>query len=181
MPRLTNLDRGRILGLLDGRANVTDIAERFGVNRRTIQRLQHRFTETGSIDDRPRSGRPSVTSQRQDRYIVASHARNRFLAAARSARQLSALWNIPVSRQTVVRRLQTSGFRCRRPYQGCILSHIHRQRRLLWTTTHQRWTRHDWSRVLFTDESRFCLRSADGRQRVYRRSGERYADNCVQE
>ena len=36
-----------------------------------------------------------------------------------------------------------------------------------------------WRRVLFTDESRFTLYRADGRRRVYRRRGERFADACV--
>ena len=34
---------------------------------------------------------------------------------------------------------------------------------------------------MFSDESRFCLRKVDGRLRVWRRSGERFADVCVQE
>ena len=38
-----------------------------------------------------------------------------------------------------------------------------------------------WRRVLFTDESRFTLYRADGRRRVYRRRGERFADACVVE
>jgi hypothetical protein len=33
--------------------------------------------------------------------------------------------------------------------------------------------------LLFTDESRFHLDSSDGRSRVYRRVGARYADACV--
>ena len=32
--------------------------------------------------------------------------------------------------------------------------------------------------MLFRDESRFCVDHADGRFRVYRRTGERYADAC---
>ena len=38
-----------------------------------------------------------------------------------------------------------------------------------------------WRGVLFTDESRFCLSVADGRGRVWRKRGERYADACVME
>ena len=34
---------------------------------------------------------------------------------------------------------------------------------------------------MFSDESRFCLRKVDGRLRVWRRPGERFADVCVQE
>ena len=36
-----------------------------------------------------------------------------------------------------------------------------------------------WRRVFFTDESRFTLFRADGRRRLYRRRGERFADACV--
>ena len=34
---------------------------------------------------------------------------------------------------------------------------------------------------MFFDESRYLLYRADGRQRVYRRNGERYRDNCFVE
>jgi len=30
----------------------------------------------------------------------------------------------------------------------------------------------DWSKVLFSDESRFCFHSPDGRERIYRRNGD---------
>ena len=35
--------------------------------------------------------------------------------------------------------------------------------------------------MLFTDVSRFCLQGSDGRKRVYRRNGERYTNNRIQE
>ena len=38
-----------------------------------------------------------------------------------------------------------------------------------------------WARVLLTDESRFNLSVTDGRIRVFRRRGERFADNCLLE
>jgi hypothetical protein len=40
---------------------------------------------------------------------------------------------------------------------------------------HRNWGIEEWGRILFTDESRFCLRSPDGRQRVSRRTDERVA------
>jgi hypothetical protein len=46
---------------------------------------------------------------------------------------------------------------------------------------HRDWTPEQWSNVLFTDESRFCLDHNDGRIRVWRRPGERYIDSTVQE
>ena len=46
-------------------------------------------------------------------------------------------------------------------------------------TTAFPWGRQQWARVLFSDESRFNLSHHDGRTRVFRRRGERFADNCL--
>ena len=55
----------------------------------------------------------------------------------------------------------------------------HRAARLTWCRRYLRFRIQDWANILFTDESRFHLDSSDGRSRVYRRVGERYADACV--
>ena len=55
----------------------------------------------------------------------------------------------------------------------------HRAARLKWAQPHFRWGRQQWARVLFSDESRFNLSHHDGRIRVFRRIGERFADNCL--
>ena len=54
---------------------------------------------------------------------------------------------------------------------------------MAWLTVHvpRLFPMRQWRRVLFTDESRFTLYRADGRRRVYRRRGERFADACVVE
>ena len=53
---------------------------------------------------------------------------------------------------------------------------------MLWANQHQAWTlRNHWPHVWFSDESRFLLQRHDGRRRVYRRRGERYAAPCVDE
>lgn len=46
---------------------------------------------------------------------------------------------------------------------------------------HQHWTMDDWSKVMFTDEYKFMLYKHDGRQLVYRRPGERFHQDCVEE
>ena len=50
-----------------------------------------------------------------------------------------------------------------------------------WLAAHspQNFPMRQWRWVLFTDESRFTLYRSDGRRRVYRRRGERYADACA--
>ena len=61
-----------------------------------------------------------------------------------------------------------------------LLSARHKATRLAWVREHVRWTRHQWSHVLFSDEVRVCLRHIDGRRRVWRRLGEKHSEPCVQ-
>jgi len=44
--------------------------------------------------------------------------------------------------------------------------------RLGFAREHENWKNDQWANVLFSDESRFCVNSIDGRERLYRRRGE---------
>ena len=67
--------------------SATVVSQHFGCTRKTIQHLRKRFCVTGNVADRPRSGRPHVTTAADDRYIVLQHLRNRRLTAAATGRQ----------------------------------------------------------------------------------------------
>ena len=85
MVRLTDVQRGRAIALLMQGQRQQQVANHFGVNVSTIERLVRRLRETGHLADRPRSGRPCVTSRRQDRTIRLAHLRNRHLTATETA------------------------------------------------------------------------------------------------
>ena len=85
------------------------------------------------------------------------------------------------SAQTIRNRLREAGVWARRPYVGPVLQRQHRRLRVRWCTNVQGWNLRNWRRVWFSDESRFLLQRHDGRQRVYRRRNERFANNCVAE
>lgn len=174
MPRLTENERMRAIGMSECNISQREIARRLNCNHTTIGRLLDRYQQTRSSRDRQRTGRPRVTTPAVDGYIVNLHLRNRFLPAADTARRLN-----NVSGDTVRRRLTSAGLTSRRPHLGLNLTRRHRQQRLLWAQAHVRWTRNQWMGVLFSDESRFNLQFADGRIRVWRRQGERFSDACV--
>ena len=155
--------------------NIFNVSRAFGCHRNTIIRLRQRFHQTGGVADRRRPGRPRVTNLRTDRFITLTHLRRGFQTATSSARQYG------ISKQTVLRRLGQARqpIRPRRPYVGQVLTARHRAARLQWAQRHFLWRRHQWARVLFSDESRFNLSHHDGRIRVFRRRGERFADNCL--
>ena len=83
--------------------------------------------------------------------------------------------------KTVRNRLREFGLRVCRPNVGLPLSRARSARRMAWVTAQalRRFPIRQWRCVFFTDESRFTLFRADGRRRLYRRRGERFADACV--
>jgi transposase len=87
MPRLSDIDRGRAIGMLDAGTRIRAVATALHVHESSISRLRNRYTTTGRTADRPRSGRPRVTTNRQNRYIVLQHLRNRRRNAAQTARE----------------------------------------------------------------------------------------------
>jgi len=72
-------DRNIAFGFLKGGSRAYDVAHRFGCNERTINRLQQRILHTGSINDLPWSGKPRITTPLEDRYMVTSSRRHRFI------------------------------------------------------------------------------------------------------
>ena len=176
MPRLSQFKRQCAVGMLETGMVHNEVARRFGVQRNMIQYLWRRYQQQGNPRDRPRSGRPRVTSQAQDNHIRVTHLLNRFRAATLTARTIPGLRVI--SARTVRNRLLEHNMRPRRPALRPVLLQRHRNARLAWNRQHQRFTRRDWSGVLFTDESIFHMDGSDGRNRVYRRVNERYADAC---
>ena len=157
--------------------NVSNVSRAFGCHRNTIIRLRQRFQQTGGVADRRRPSRPRVTDPRKDRFITPTHIRRRFQKATSSAGQCG------ISKQTLLRRFRQARqpIRPRRPYVGQVLTSRHLAARLQWTQQHFRWGRQQWARILFSDEFRFNLSHHDGRIRVFRRIGERFADNCLVE
>lgn len=61
------------------------------------------------------------------------------------------------------------------------LTDEHRRQRVRFGRRHRRWTRRQWANVLFSDECRFVLKRVDGRVRVWRREGEEFEEDCIQE
>ena len=167
MPRLRENNIIQTLLQIAPGVSAADVARQFNCHRNTIINLRNRYHQSGNVGDRPMSGRPSVTTARQDRHLTLGHLRNRFKTATSTAMQMG------VSRNTVLNRLRANAnpIRVRRPYVGQILNNRHRAQRLAWGRRHLRWNRAMWSRVLFSDESRFRLSPFDGRVRVFRRRG----------
>ncbi len=61
---------------------------------------------------------------------------------------------VSASRTTTHRRMQDIGFRV---HVKPLLNNRQRQKRLAWAKDKKDWTAAEWSKVMFSDESKFCI------------------------
>lgn len=167
----------RAIGMWEAGLRERDIANRLSLSRATVGFWIRKFKKHGSLDRLSGSGRPRATSFRADRRLGRLCKEHRFATSS----QLQSWWSESVTKQTVRNRLHKLGFKSFRPVVCPLLSPCHRSARLAWAMARCHFREQQWSKIIFTDESRFLLRPVDGRTRVWRMSGERYHQQCTVE
>ena len=150
--RLTHDQRMQIVTLSQEGVNNSEISRRFDVRRGTIINLLKKYAETGSVDDKRRSGRPKITNARDDRELV-SVAKKQPNIVGRQVRQN---WieggGQSISLATVKRRLLSAGLHGYVAQRKPLLTTKHRQRRLQWALQHRDWTAVEWMKVIISDD-----------------------------
>ena len=168
----------------------------------TVKRWWIRWRNDGNVKRKKGTGRKRSTSEVTDRKLVISSKRNRFTSVPRLFVSWKAASGIVCSLRTAYRRLEEAGLKSYRPAVRIPLSkfmirnsnsgnnhhfhlsftgHEHMRKRVEWCEEHLSWSQEEWREVLWTNESRFTLDFHDGRVRVHRMPGERYAPCCISE
>ncbi|GFX09792.1 transposable element Tcb1 transposase [Trichonephila clavipes] len=142
--------RGRIIGQLECGRTQLEVSEELGIAQSVISRLWQRFQD-------------DVTTKRNRRCTVSD-----------LPRQLSSATGTTVSRKTVYRRLGHIDLYARKPVRCVPLTTTHCCLRLTWSREHALWTPQQWSCVMFSDESRFSLKSDSLRTLIWRAPCTRY-------
>ncbi len=86
---------------------------------------------------------------------------------------------VKASRATTHRRVKEFGYSCRIPLVKPLLNHRQRQMRLTWAKEKKNLTVAQWSKVLFSDESKFCISFGNQGPRVWRKGGEAHSPSCL--
>ena len=175
--KLTIPERWQAVGMPNGGFSHRRVADHFRVNHSIIVRLMQRFRQTRNVTDRLRAGRPRKTTPREDR-LISRRARQRPFSTAGALRG-NLTFGDHISTRTVIRRLHHQGMRARRPVKRPQLTLRHRHARFDWSHDHLGWTIRTWKRVHWSDESRFLLRTTDGRARIWRQRNTSFQDNHI--
>lgn len=174
MRHLTKEEAVKAVTLVQEGRSQRYVANVLGVQQSTISRVVRRYTDTGHFSRREGQGRKRVTTAVDDRFLRLTALRTRHCTARMLKNDLLAARNVAICVQTIRNRLREDNIRPKVPASGPRLTREHRVARLQFARDHAGWGIEEWSNVLFTDESRFCLYASDRRIPVYRRPGERY-------
>lgn len=131
----------------------------------------------GQLSGRQKCGRKRCTSWRDDRSLEKMVRKGPF----KNVGELHKDWTqagVAASRETTRRRMLDMGFKCRIPVVKPLLTSKQRQRRLTWAREKKDWTVGQWSKVLFSDESKFCISFGNKGPRVWRKTGEAQNGRC---
>jgi len=149
-----------------------------GVSPAGVLKLCARFEHTGSIKNIPGRGRKTATTPQTDRRIARMALQNRKMTAVDINKTLEDI-GVKVSDRTVRRRLVSAGLKARIARKKPYLNPQQRAKRLKWAKEHSTWTTDDWSKVLWSDETRISVFGSDGVRYVCRRPGEDCLPECT--
>jgi hypothetical protein len=146
-----------------------EIGEVIGVHRTTVACLLAKQEE---VDDpyyvKPKPGRPRVFSERDARLVALQLARCDIGTATEAAKRIFP----DVSRSTIARRLHDLGLVSRVRRSRPFISEVNIIKHRDWANEYFTWTEEDWSRVIFSDESKFMLFHSDGHEYAWFRPGQ---------
>ena len=120
------------------------------------QKRSRRLRQTCCVKDRPRNGRPRVTTTQQDWYITLAHSRRWFLPVTATAMRYGI--SIAVRNRFSVRN---NSIRKYRPWYTQIFTKAHQVARMNWFHRHLEFRRVHWKTEMSTYESRLNIRHAD--------------------
>jgi transposase len=170
--RTTSAKRAQILLSLQKGYTTRAVGRAHYVNCSTVSRIRKKWLTNHTLEDLGRVGRPTLLDEPTQRRIVNLITSRRCSTAVEVRTHLKINEDIEISVSTIRRILRNhglvSGVKKKKPY----LSDSHRKTRLAFAKKYEKWTVEDWSKVIWSDESRFQIFGSDGKQYYWKRHGE---------
>lgn len=177
--QLSRDQRVKILTLTDQGLSYRQISVRIGCSHSTIVRLMKKKENLDPLERTKGSGRKRKTNSRTDKALQRMCLKDRFKSAVRIRAELKDYHQVDLSAETIRRRLREIGLYGRRPAKKPLLTKKMKDTRLTWAKKYKNWTKEDWRRVIWSDESKFNLLCADNFPYVRRSGGERFNEECT--
>ena len=155
------------------------VQQETGISHNTVSDIMKKYNLIGTTATKEGQGRKKKTSKSFDRNLIIQVKKNRFISARKLAEQAEEYYGIKLSHQTIRNRIRDQGFQGRLVRNKPYLSKKHMKRRLQFAKKFKNVPLSFWKKILWSDESKFNLKSSDGAQKVWRKAGEAYKLSCV--
>ncbi len=129
-------------------ANITKIPIR------TVKYNIAKIKEQGTIEDRPRTGRPRKINGNDSKALAQWIRRNNESTSNELAQKLLHDRDLNVSRWTVQRQLERMDYKSVLPHGTPMLTQAQKDARVQWAIRHKN---DNWNRTIFTDETSYQL------------------------
>jgi transposase len=146
----------------------------------TARRLWKELANELGIDEPEGRGRPQQLSRAAKLWLKRTALGRNSGNNAELARLFFLEWGIPISRHLVRRVLAEKEIFSKKKIKRALLLDQHKSRRRAWAADKSAWTEEDWSKVIWSDESRVVVGGPDGRIRVHMMKNERWKDKHFQ-
>ena len=171
-PHTTPEERVQILLSLQNGHTTRQIAKSTNISPSTVSCINKRWREQHSLKDAPKPGRPPTINEPIKNKIVNLITSRRCSSAPEVQKCIEEKENISISSPTIRHILHANGLVSRIKRKNPYLSSKHRKRRLEFAKEHEHWTIEDWSKIIWSDESKFKIFGSDGKQYYWKRPEE---------
>jgi transposase len=172
--KLLNEERDLVIRLHNQGFSFRNISRTLRISHTTVSRMVKKFNATHSTKDLPRSGRPKLISPREERKIGFYMKLGRVSTAKEMVRSIWEEREKKVSLETVRRALHCQRLHGRIIRKKPKLTKVHKKQRYAFALQHLSWTAADWSKVLFSDETKVCLVNNVSRRYCWRGINQEY-------
>ena len=176
---LTEEERSYVVGLARGGLSISKIATETKRPRGTIATILRRFRIRGNVKTAPRSGRPPVTTPRDERSLERLVKQDRHTTAKSLTKKWNKVTEKDVSVMTTRRRLHSLGYIGRQARKKPYISSKNKKKRMEWARVMRKKNLAYWKKVVFTDESKIKISRSDGRVFVWRKSTVEWLPCCT--
>ncbi|RYY43695.1 MAG: hypothetical protein EOO06_19325 [Chitinophagaceae bacterium] len=159
--RVGEVKRIHILMLKERGCTISQIAHQTKVRQRTVEAVLHKRKQHHTIQDLPKTGRPSILDDRTKRRLARMALRGDVKTATELAKTAAALDIAHISQRTARRVLHDEGLKAMHTIKKPLLTRTHKRKRLDFALTHRDWTVQQWKQVIFSDETTILARPSD--------------------
>lgn len=172
-------EKSNVVLLHEQGKSIRKISDMLKISRSTVDRIIQKHKSKQSLENRPKSGRNKKLTDKDVTYLARIVRKDPFISCPKLAHHMETTTGKSISRMTVSRALRSVGIGSFVPRKKPFISKINQTKRLEYAKKYVSMPISFWKKIVWSDESKFNIRGSDGRQRVWRKTGEALEKNKI--